>query len=56
MTHRRSPKNDQDTTTSQEVVPLPEGNWYLGFIFARAEDGPDAADGPEPGIATWLST
>ena len=28
----------------QEVVPLPEGNQYLGFIFARTADGPDAVE------------
>jgi hypothetical protein len=27
----------------QEVVPLPEGDKYLGFIFARA-DSPDAVE------------
>jgi hypothetical protein len=28
----------------QEVVPLPEGNRYLGFLFARAET-PEQAEG-----------
>lgn len=28
----------------QEVVPLPEGNRYLGFIFARSPDGPKAVE------------
>lgn len=28
----------------QEVVPLPEGNRYLGFIFARSTDGPEAVE------------
>ena len=28
----------------QEVVPLPEGNRYLGFIFARSEEGPEAVE------------
>ena len=27
----------------QEVVPLPEGNKYLGFIFARG-DSPEAVE------------
>jgi hypothetical protein len=25
----------------QEVLPLPEGNRYLGFIFARGESAPE---------------
>ena len=28
----------QSLATGQEVVPLPEGSRYLGFIFARGED------------------
>ena len=28
----------------QEVVPLPEGNRYLGFLFARAES-PERVEG-----------
>lgn len=28
----------------QEVVPLPEGNRYLGFIFARSADGAEAVE------------
>ena len=58
-----SAETDPGTTTSQEAVPLPKQNRYLGFILARAADGPDAAGGPgtveravEPGIATWSST
>ena len=43
----RSVSGIEDVTITiprgQEVVPLPEGYKYLGFIFARA-DGPDAVE------------
>jgi len=39
-----SAETDPGTTTSQEAVPLPEGNRYLGFILARAADGPDTVE------------
>ncbi len=43
---RRVPGVEDVTITiplGQEVVPLPEGNKYLGFIFAR-EDTPEAVE------------
>ena len=31
----------QSVATGMEVVPLPEGSRYLGFIFARGDDPPE---------------
>ncbi len=40
---RVSGVEDVTITTGQDVVPLPEGNKYLGVIFARG-DSPDAVE------------
>ncbi len=47
LEHERRIAGVEDVTITiprgQEVVPLPEGNKYLGFIFARG-DSPEAVE------------